>query len=85
MANSKWQISHIKKQQLRTAILVINQKHFYSSFSFNLTKAGFKTSDLIKLPGKQIERPNQEEDWSNQRWNNQQIFQELLQSKIRDP
>ena len=68
-------MAHIphKKQQLQTA------------FDFDLTKSGPKTSNWIKLPGKQLERPNQENDWSNQRWNNPQIFQGLHQSKIRDP
>ena len=36
-------------------------------FSFDLTEAGPKTSNWIKLPGKQIEIPNQEEHWSNQK------------------
>ena len=88
-AKIKWQISNSKHQTenitLRTTILVINQKHFCSCLSFDLTKAGPKTSNWIKLPGKQIERPNQGEDWSNQRWNKQQIFQGLHQSKIRGP
>ena len=62
-----------------------SKPQFRSCFSFDTTKAGPKTSNWIKLPGKQNERPNQELEKSNQRWNNQQIFQELHQSKIRDP
>ena len=80
MVNIERQTSHIKHQ------MTIAKSNFSDqSEPLLLTKAGPKTSNWIKSAGKQIERPNQEEDWSNQRLNNQQIFQGLHQSKIRDP
>ena len=101
MANMKWQTSNTKHQtpniKWQTSNKYLgNVKHpshikqqmaiattISSCFSFDITKAG--PINWIKLSGKQIERSNQELEKLNQRWNNQQIFQELHQSKIRDP
>ena len=87
-SNTKHQIPNTKHQTPNTKHQTTNgnsKPQFRSCFSFDTTKAGSKTSNWIKLSGKQIERPNQELEKLNQRWNNQQIFQELHQSKIRDP
>ena len=91
--NIKHQISNGKHQtNIKHQTSIPNQTtngnskpQFPSCSSFDTTKACPMTSNWIKLSGKQIERPNQELEKLNQRWNNQQIFQELHQSKIRDP
>ena len=100
MANRDWRTSNTKHQtpnikretsnKYQTSIpnqtTNGNSKpQFPSCSSFDTTKACPMTSNWIKLSGKQIERSNQELEKLNQRWNNQQIFQELHQSKIRDP
>ena len=86
--NTKHQVPNTKHQTPNSKQQTTNgnsKPQFRFCFSFDTTKAGPKTSNWIKLSGKQIERPNQELEKLNQRWNNQQIFQELHQSMIRDP
>ena len=69
--SNKQQTANGKHSTSKTAIANSNSsyqsKTLFSCFSFDLTKAVPKTSSWIKLPDKQLERPNQEEDWSNQR------------------
>ena len=88
-SNTKHQIPNSKHQTPNTKHQTTNgnsKPQFRSCFSFDKQKQVPRLAiNWIKLSGKQIERPNQELEKLNQRWNNQQIFQELHQSKIRDP